>query len=217
MRILIFPRDPNLGDALARILEAEEYEVEVSNNLSDGLQIVSDTHFDIVLVAQGEVDGDGAPIVETLRQIGFAAAAIIVSTSHSCSDIVNSLNAGADDYLVYPTYPSVLIARIEAIYRRTSRNLAARLYHDGVELDLLNLELRVGGKAVETTTFEFRLLRYFMQHKHKIISTHELETALYPTSGMRQSNSVQVYIGRLRQKLGSDRIRTVRGRGYLFV
>lgn len=217
MRILIFPRDPDLSNALARILEAEKYEVELSNNHSDGLQIVSDTHFDVVLVAQGEVNGDGTPIIETLRQMGFAAAAIIISTRYSSGDIVSSLNAGADDYLVYPICPSALIARIKAIYRRTSRNLAARLYHDGVELDLLNLELRVGGKAVETTTFEFRLLRYLVQHKRRIISARELETALYPTTGMRQSNSVQVYIGRLRQKLGSDRIRTIRGRGYLFV
>lgn len=216
MRIFILDEDPKIAWALAQTLEGAGHETEIAHNDADGLQIASDTYFDIIVLGHVVSESASAPLIERIREKGISVPLIIVSSNLSSEDIVSGLNGGADDYMERPACPSVLLARIMALSRRSKRHPDSLLIHENIELDLVNLELRLDGKPIETTTLEFRLLRYLVQRKWKIVSTHELETALYPTAGMRQSNSVQVYIGKLRRKLGKSRIRNIRGHGYRF-
>lgn len=157
---------------------------------------------------------DGVSILEKWRRAGRKMPVLILTARDRWSDKVAGFDAGADDYVAKPFHMEEVLARLRALLRRSAGHATSEITCGPVMLDTKGARVTVNGMAVKLTSLEFRLLAYLMHHKGKVVSRTELVEHLYDQDFDRDSNTIEVFIGRLRKKLGADVLHTVRGMGY---
>ena len=220
MRLLLIEDDAALRLTLARQLEADGYRVDQARDGEEGLFLAREYPVDLLIVDLGLPKLNGLTIVQRLRQDGSALPILILTARSSWQDKVVGLEAGADDYLVKPFEYPELLARIKALLRRALKTASGVLNLSPLSIDLVAQAVRLNGAVLELTTFEYRLLETLVRQRPGIVTKQALSDYLYPHGEDRDSNVLEVLVGRLRRKLdpaGSvGLIDTVRGRGYRF-
>jgi two-component system response regulator PhoP len=220
MRLLLVEDDAALRLGLARQLEAEGYRVDQAADGADGLFQAREYPVDLAIVDLGLPKVDGITIVQTLRAEGRTLPILVLTARGNWQDKVRGLEAGADDYLVKPFEYPELAARVKALLRRATKAASDVLAFGALAIDLSAQVARLDGEPLELTAFEFRLLEYLARERARVVSKQELSDYLYPHDQDRDSNVLEVLIGRLRKKLDPDGtlqpIETLRGRGYRF-
>ncbi len=220
MRLLLIEDDDALRQGLARQLEAEGYRVDQAADGAEGLFLAQEYPFDLAIVDLGLPKVNGLTIVQRLRAAGRAIPLLILTARGSWQDKVAGLEAGADDYVVKPFEYQELAARVKALLRRAIKAASEILTLGPLAIDFSSQSVRLHGEPVELTAFEYRLLEYLVRERARVVTKQELADYLYPHGEDRDSNVLEVLIGRLRRKLDADGslapIETVRGRGYRF-
>lgn len=220
MRLLLVEDDAALRQGLARQLEGEGYRVDQAADGAEGLYMAQEFPFDLAIVDLGLPKMNGLTIVQRLRAEGSAMPLLILTARSSWQDKVSGLEAGADDYLVKPFEYPELAARVKALLRRSLKAPSDVLTLGPVTLELGAQKVRLNGEELELTTFEYRMLEFLVRERARIVPKQELADYLYPQGEDRDSNVLEVLMGRLRRKLDPEGtlapIETVRGRGYRF-
>jgi two-component system response regulator PhoP len=220
MRLLLIEDDAALRLGLARQLEADGYRVDQAAEGEDGLFQAREYPVDLAIVDLGLPKLNGLTIVQRLRADGRTMPILILTARGSWQDKVVGLEAGADDYLVKPFEYPELVARIKALQRRALKATSDVLTLGPIAVDFSAQSARLNGQAMDLTAFEYRLLEYLVRERARVVSKQELSDYLYPHDEDRDSNVLEVLIGRLRRKLDPDGtsapIETLRGRGYRF-
>jgi len=157
---------------------------------------------------------DGVTVLEKWRRDGRNMPVLILTARDRWSDKVAGFDAGADDYVAKPFFMEEVLARLRALLRRASGHATSELECGPLRVDTRTARVTVNGRAIKLTSLEYRLIAYMMHHQGRIISRTELVEHLYDQDFDRDSNTIEVFIGRLRRKLGKDMIETVRGLGY---
>jgi len=157
---------------------------------------------------------DGISVLEAWRRNGRAMPVLILTARDRWSDKVQGFDAGADDYVAKPFHMEEVLARVRALLRRSAGHATSEIACGPLLLDTKSARVTVDGNAIKLTSLEFRLLAYLMHHKGKVVSRTELVEHLYDQDFDRDSNTIEVFVGRLRKKLGVDVLRTIRGMGY---
>ncbi|RYZ04521.1 MAG: response regulator transcription factor [Comamonadaceae bacterium] len=218
MRLLLIEDEAPLRLTLQRQLEAEGYRVDAAADGEEGLFVAREYPVDLVIVDLGLPKLSGLEIVKRLRADGRALPILILTARGSWQDKVVGLEAGADDYLVKPFEYPELAARVKALLRRALKAASDVLVLGPLALDLSAQSARLRDAPLEFTTFEYRMLEYLVRERARVVTKQELGDYLYPHGEDRDSNVIEVLIGRLRRKLDPDGtlapIETVRGRGY---
>ena len=218
MRLLLIEDDAALRQGLARQLEAEGYRVDQAADGAEGLFLAQEYPFDLAIVDLGLPKVGGLTIVQRLRAEGRALPLLILTARSSWQDKVAGLEAGADDYVAKPFEYPELAARVKALLRRSIKAASDVLTLGPLAIDFSSQSVQLHGAAVELTAYEYRLLEYLVRERARVVTKQELSDYLYPHGDDRDSNVLEVLIGRLRRKLDPDGtlapIETVRGRGY---
>lgn len=220
MRLLVIEDDATLRESLATQLAANGFGVEQAADGREGLYFALEYPVDLAIIDLGLPEMSGLDIIKALRAEGKTYPILILTARDRWQDKVDGLSAGADDYVVKPFHFEEVGARVNALLRRTGGWASSILEAGPVKLDLQRQEVSVDGGAVELTSFEYRIIEYLMVRAGKVISKTELTERLYDQDFERDSNVIEVFIGRLRKKLDPDNtikpIETLRGRGYRF-
>jgi len=214
MRVLIVEDEPTLARQLRETLEGAGYAVDVANDGEDGHYLGSTENYDAVVLDLGLPEVDGLTVLDRWRKEGKATPVLVLTARDSWSDKVAGLDAGADDYLAKPFQTEELIARLRALIRRASGNASSELTAGAVRLDTRTGRVTLDGNPVRLTAQEYKLLSYLMHHKGKVVSRTELIEHIYDQDFDRDSNTIEVFITRIRKKLGAELINTIRGLGY---
>jgi two-component system response regulator PhoP len=221
MRLLLIEDDAILRLGLKRQFEAEGYRVDQAADGEDGLFQAREYPLDLAIVDLGLPKVNGLTVVQTLRAEGRTLPILILTARGSWQDKVQGLEAGADDYLVKPFEYPELAARVKALLRRSLKATSDVLTLGPLSLDFTAQNARLNDELLELTTFEYRMLEYLVRERARVVSKQELSDYLYPHDEDRDSNVLEVLIGRLRRKLDPEGvlvpIETLRGRGYRFV
>ncbi|WP_238121065.1 MULTISPECIES: response regulator transcription factor [unclassified Xanthobacter] len=214
MRILLVEDDPVLGMAVRDQIAADGHGADWVQRLDAADAAVPAAAFDLILLDLMLPDGRGLDFLKRLRQRGDATPVIVLTARDQISDRIAALDAGADDYLVKPFDLFELSARIRAVGRRYAGNPNPLITIGPLEIDLAARAVRRAGKPVALTAREWSLFEAFVQRPNQLMSKPQLEEWLYSFDSEVESNTIEVYIARLRKKLGADVIETVRGMGY---
>ncbi|WP_295585746.1 response regulator transcription factor [uncultured Lamprocystis sp.] len=221
MRILVIEDEAALRTQLTDRLVREGFRVDDSGNGDEGLYLATEYPFDAAVVDLGLPGMPGIEIIRRLRAAGNRLPVLVLTARGRWQDKVEGLEAGADDYLAKPFEMEELLARLRALLRRAAGAATAALIAGPVRLDRAGQRVTVDGRPVDLTDFEFRLLERLMTERGRVLSKRELADYLYPHDEDRDSNVLEVLLGRLRRKLDPDGslapIETLRGRGYRFV
>jgi two-component system response regulator PhoP len=218
MRILIVEDEASLRDTLSAQLQNHGYTVSAAADGAEGLFSGSEYPIDAAIIDLGLPKLSGLDLIRQLRQAGKSFPILILTARDRWQDKVEGLGAGADDYVVKPFQVEEVLARISALLRRSGGWSKAVLSCGDIDLDTRTQGVRLAGSDVELTSYEYRILELLMLHAGEIISKTELTEKLYEQDFERDSNVIEVFIGRLRKKLDPDNTRqpieTLRGRGY---
>ena len=214
MRLLIVEDEPTLGAQLKETLEGAGYAVDLAENGVDGHFMGAEEDYDAAILDLGLPGLDGLTILDKWRKADKAMPVLILTARDSWSDKVAGLDSGADDYLGKPFKMEELIARLRALIRRSAGHASSELEAGDVRLDTRTGRVTRGGQPVRLTAQEFKLLSYLMHHKGKVVSRTELIEHIYDQDFDRDSNTIEVFITRIRKKLGAELIETIRGLGY---
>lgn len=220
MRILLVEDDETLRSGLASRLRAAGFAVEEAANGTDGLYMAKEFPLDAAVLDLGLPDMDGVDLIRSLRRDGGAVPVLVLTARDQWQAKVEGLEAGADDYLTKPFQPEELLARLRALIRRAGGWSSDELACGPYVLDMAARCVRVDGETLTLTAFEYRVLECLMLHAGRVLSKTFLSEHLYEEVIERDSNVLEVIIGRLRRKLDPDRMRnpieTSRGQGYRF-
>ncbi len=221
MRILVIEDEAAILEQLRTQLEAEGYMVDCSSDGEDGLFNAREYPIDAAIVDLGLPKLSGSDVIRTLREEGNTLPILVLTARGSWQDKVAGLEAGADDYLTKPFHFEELIARLRALLRRSSNAAASDEQQFGaISINYSKQQVSLKDNNIELTTFEYRLIEHLMRHAGDVISKAELADYLYPHDDDRDSNVIEVMVGRLRKKLDPagklSPIETMRGRGYRF-
>ena len=214
MRVLVVEDEKLLSRQLAKALTEAGYAVDCAG---DGEQADFLTHtepYDVVVLDLGLPKMDGLTLLRRWREAGIFAPVLILTARGSWHEKVQGMDGGADDYVAKPFRIEEVLARIRALIRRSSGIAHAELRCGALTLDARTARVSVGGAPVKLTSHEFRVLSYLMHHRGRVVSRAELIEHIYAQDFDRDSNTVEVFIARLRRKLGGSFIETVRGLGY---
>jgi two-component system OmpR family response regulator len=214
MRILLIEDAAGLGEAVREQLADDGHAVDWVQCLSHAETSVRTTTYDLILLDLALPDGYGLDFLRRQRTAGSATPVIILTARDLISDRIAGLNAGADDYLVKPFDLFELSARIAAVARRYSGNPNPQMQLGELQINLPDRSVQRDGQAVDLTAREWALFEAFLQHPGVLLSKAQLEERLYEFGAEIESNTIEVYISRLRKKLGYPMIETVRGMGY---
>ena len=220
MRILVIEDEPDLVADISAALQAENYIVDSSSDGNEGYFFATEYPLDAAIVDIGLPGMSGIEIIKKLRDEGHTLPILILTARSRWQEKVEGLEAGADDYLVKPFQMEELMARVKALLRRATGSATTELSCDCITLNLGTQQVLLDDEVVEVTAFEYRLLEYLMRHSSEAVSKSVLADYLYPHDDDRDSNVIEVLIGRLRKKLDPDSklkpIETLRNRGYRF-
>jgi len=214
MRVLIVEDDENLANQIATSLSDVGYAVDRAADGEDGHFLGDTEPYDAVILDLGLPIMDGASILRRWRRDGKAMPVLILTARDSWTDKVEGLDAGADDYLTKPFIMEELLARLRALIRRSAGQASAEISVGPVMLDTRNGRVSVDGRSIKLTAQEFKLLSYLMHHEGKVVSRTELTEHIYDQDFDRDSNTIEVFVNRIRKKLDVQIIETVRGLGY---
>ena len=220
MRLLIIEDDHTLRETLAKQLLAEGFAVEEAEDGREGQYQALEYPIDLAIIDLGLPEISGTDIIRAVRDAGKTYPILILTARDRWQDKVDGLSAGADDYVVKPFHFEEVHARVSALLRRSGGWASSVLTAGPVSLDMAKQDLTVSGASVELTSFEYKIIEYLMVRAGEVISKTELTERLYDQDFERDSNVIEVFIGRLRKKLDPDNnlkpIETLRGRGYRF-
>jgi len=220
MRLLVIEDDVTLRESLVRKLTESGFAVEQAADGTEGLYFAEEYPIDLAIIDLGLPGMSGLEIIRAVRAKGKTYPILILTARDRWEDKVDGLSAGADDYVVKPFHFEEIGARVNALLRRSGGWASSVLRADPVSLDLSRQELKVNGELVELTSFEYKIIEYLMIRAGQVISKADLTDRLYDQDFERDSNVIEVFIGRLRKKMDPDNsiapIETLRGRGYRF-
>jgi len=217
MRILLVEDEPALRESLREALEAGGYAVDEAADGRDAQFLGETGSFDAVVLALGLPGVDGLTVLRRWRDAGRTMPVLILTARDAWHEKVAGIDAGADDYLTKPFHLEELLARLRALIRRAAGLASPVLACGPVTLDTRTGRVAVDGSPVALTSHEYRLLAYLMHRPGQVVSRTELTEHLYAQDRDRDSNTIEVFVGRLRRKLPADAIETVRGLGYRLV
>lgn len=220
MKLLVVEDESLLRQQLVQGLASEGYVVDDAKDGRDGLYYADEFDYDAAIIDLGLPEIDGIELIETIRKSGKSFPILILTARGDWQDKVAGLDAGADDYVVKPFQMEEILARLNALLRRAAGFAKPKLEFGPLNLDLTAKRLTVNGENVDLTAYEYKMLEYLMLHPGQVISKTELTEHLYAQDFDRDSNVLEVFIRRLRQKLDPEQtlnpIETVRGQGYRF-
>lgn len=214
MRVLVVEDEPKLSAQLVDALSAAGYAVDSADNGRDAHFIGDVEPLDAVVLDLGLPLMDGLTVLKKWRAAGRTMPVLILTARDNWHEKVAGIDAGADDYLTKPFHMEELLARLRALIRRARGHASAELVCGPVLLDTRGGRVTVDGQAVSLTSHELRVLEYLMHHQGEVVSRSELTEHIYAQDFDRDSNTIEVFIGRLRKKLPPGLIETVRGLGY---
>ena len=214
MRVLLVEDAPGLGDAVREQIADDGHAVDWVQRLEHARNSVRTTSYDLILLDLMLPDGRGLDFLRQQRAAGDVTPVIILTAQDQISDRIAGLNAGADDYLVKPFDLFELSARVAAVARRYSGNPNPQIKLGELQVDISARTVQRAGVTVDLTAREWALFEAFVQRPSALLSKSQLEERLYAFGAEIESNTIEVYISRLRKKLGRDLIETVRGMGY---
>jgi two-component system OmpR family response regulator len=215
VRLLVVEDDRTLNKQIVTALEQAGYAVDAAMDGEEGQFLGETEPYDAIILDLGLPKVDGVSVLTAWRREGRKTPVIILTARDRWSDKVQGFDAGADDYVTKPFHMEELLARVRALLRRSAGHATSEISCGPVKLDTRSGRVAVDGNPVKLTSHEYRLLSYLMHHMGRIVSRGELTEHLYDQDFDRDSNTIEVFIGRLRKKLGVDIIQTVRGLGYL--
>ncbi len=218
MRLLIIEDEPNLRTQLQKYLQENGFAVDIAEDGEAGLFMGHEYSFDMAIVDLGLPKLSGIEVIKQWRKMEKSFPILILTARGKWQDKVEGLEAGADDYLVKPFHNEELLARIRALLRR-SAGVAQPLIHFGaININTSSQSVFVNDAELELTAYEYKVIEYLVMNKDKVISKTELTEHIYEQDFDRDSNVIEVFVGRLRKKLDPDGtlkpIETLRGRGY---
>lgn len=218
MRLLIVEDEATLREDVAARLREEGYTVDEAGDGDEGLYYGREFRPDVAIVDLGLPGLPGMDLIRTLRAEGLHFPVLILTARGRWEEKVDGLGAGADDYLVKPFHVEELVARVNALIRRAGGWSSPVITSGPLRLDTRSQKVEVAGERVELTAYEYRLLESLLMHAGEVVSKGELTDRLYEQDFERDSNVIEVFVGRLRKKLDPDGslrpIETLRGRGY---
>jgi two-component system OmpR family response regulator len=214
MRILLVEDDEDIAQRLTAGLTQAGFTVERADNGADGYTMGLDETYAAAVLDLGLPEMQGIDVLKRWRSAGRKLPVLILTARGTWAEKVDGLNAGADDYVTKPFHVPEVAARLKALIRRSSGLASAVLTHRDIELDTGSNRVMLNGTPIELTASELKILTYFLHRIGRIVSQAELVEHLYALDESRESNTIEVYISRLRRKLGADLITTVRGLGY---
>ncbi len=218
MRLLLIEDDKVLANSLKQQLARQGYAVDWTDNGVDGEFMGEQEPYDIVVLDLGLPQRPGLDVLQNWRHKGNNVPVIVLTARDTWHERVDGLKAGADDYLGKPFHVEELNARILSLVKRSHNKPGFNVSSDGLTLDEDTQQIITSdGEQIELTGTEFRLLRYFMLHPKKVLSKTRLTEHIYEQNFDRDSNVIEVYVRKLREKLGKDIIQTRRGQGYVFM
>ena len=215
MRLLVVEDDKDLNRQIVTALQQAGYAVDRAYD-GEEAQFLGDTEpYDAVVLDIGLPKLDGISVLEAWRRAGRAMPVLLLTARDRWSDKVQGFDAGADDYVAKPFHMEEVLARIRALLRRAVGHATSEIVCGPVRLDTKSGRVVVDGAPIKLTSHEYRLLAYLLHHGGRVISRSEIIEHLYDQDFDRDSNTIEVFVGRLRKKLGVEVIQTVRGLGYI--
>jgi two-component system OmpR family response regulator len=214
MRMLVVEDETRLAAQIGEALRASGYAVDVAADGERADFLVQTERYDAVLLDLGLPRIDGLTLLRRWRDGGVAVPILVLTARGSWHEKVAGIDGGADDYVAKPFEMAEVLARLRALIRRASGHAATELRSGRIALDPRGARVSIDGLPVRLTSHEFRVLSYLMHHRGRVVSQAELSEHIYAQDLDRDSNTVEVFIARLRRKLGAGAIETVRGLGY---
>ncbi len=215
MRLLVVEDEPELARQVSDTLREAGYAVDVASDGEQGHYLGDVEPYDAVILDLGLPVIDGLTVLRRWRAAGRTFPVLILTARDQWSEKVEGFDAGADDYVGKPFSMEEVLARIRALIRRAAGHASPELACGSVRMDTRGRRVSVDGAPVVLTAHEFKLLSYLMHHQCKVVSRTELVEHIYDQEFDRDSNTIEVFVGRLRKKLGVDVIKTMRGQGYI--
>jgi two-component system, OmpR family, response regulator len=215
VRLLVVEDDKDLNRQIVTALENAGYAVDKAFDGEEGSFLGETEPYDAVILDLGLPKLDGVAVLQGWRRAARTMPVLILTARDRWSEKVSGFDAGADDYVVKPFHIEELLARVRALLRRATGHATSELTCGPVRLDTRASRVVVDGNPIKLTSHEYRLLAYLMHHQGRVVSRTELVEHLYDQDFDRDSNTIEVFVGRLRKKLGVDVIETVRGLGYI--
>ena len=214
MRLLVVEDDPDLAMQVAGALRDEGYVVDIARDGEEGHFLGDTEPYDGIILDLGLPGLDGLTVLERWRSAHRLAPVLILTARERWRDKVAGFDAGADDYLGKPFVMEELLARVRALLRRAAGHASNTIVCGPLQLDMRAARASVQGNPVKLTALEYRLLEYLMHHQGRVVPRSELIEHMYDQDFDRDSNTIEVFVGRIRKKLGVPLIQTVRGLGY---
>ena len=214
MKILVIEDEPRLAEQLEAALRQAGYAVDRARDGEQGDFLGATERYDAVILDLGLPKLDGLTVLRRWRDAGNPVPVLVLTARGTWHEKVQGIDGGADDYVSKPFRMEELLARLRALIRRASGQTAPQLRSGSVLLDARTSKVTLDGAPVKLTSHEYRVLSYLMHHRGRVVPQTELVEHIYSQSFDRDSNTVEVFIARLRRKLGSEAIETVRGMGY---
>lgn len=217
MRLLLVEDEPDLSRQMKGVFEDAGYAVDVSFDGEDGHFLGESENYDAIVLDLGLPMMDGLSVLKKWRSADIGTPVLILTARDGWSEKVAGLDAGADDYVAKPFQIEEVLARVRALIRRAAGQAAPIMTVGPVTLDTNSSKVAVSGMPIKLTAQEYKLLSYMMHHREKVISRTELTEHIYDQDFDRDSNTIEVFVTRVRKKLGINIIQTIRGLGYQLV
>jgi two-component system OmpR family response regulator len=217
VRVLVVEDEARIAKQLTVALGQAGYAVDCAADGERADFLGHTEHYDAVVLDLGLPRIDGLTLLRRWREAGLTMPVLILTARGSWHEKVHGIDGGADDYVAKPFRIEEVLARLRALIRRSSGQVSAEIHCGPIALDPRAAKVTVAGSAVRLTSHEFRVLSYLMHHRGKVVSQAELSDHIYAEDADRDSNTVEVFIARLRRKVGAASIETVRGLGYRMV
>lgn len=217
MRVLVVEDDKNLREQLSAALGDVGYTVDAADNGEDGQFLGETEPYDLAILDLGLPKIDGLSVLKAWRKQGRTMPVLILSARDRWSEKVEGLDLGAQDYVTKPFHMGELLARVRANVRRQTEHTSSVLEVGDLSLNAATGQVTVNGAPVKLTAYQYKVLDYLMHHAGRIVSRAELTEKIYAQDHERDSNTIEVFVGILRRKIGADRIVTEKGLGYRLI